>query len=102
MRTADAHAVCDLALHNYREMASGVISRGYRFRKAVEDALYKHARWTGIIPLYTMVSFGSMRYSDIRKKWVRQGKVLQIAAWISGITALLATGYLGKKLLRHR
>ena len=55
-------------------MANGVISRGYKIRKMVEDLLYRYVPWTGIVPLYTMVSFGGMRYSEIQKKWIRQGR----------------------------
>jgi kynurenine 3-monooxygenase len=64
IRTPDVHSVCDLALHNYHEMASGVVSRNYKMRKMIEDILYRYVPWTGIVPLYTMVSFGGMRYSD--------------------------------------
>jgi len=102
IRTPDAHAVCDLALHNYHEMANGVISRGYKMRKMVEDVLYRYVPWTGIVPLYTMVSFGGMRYSEIRKKWVRQGRILQLSAWISGLAILLASGYGARNVLKGK
>ena len=101
LRTPDAHTVCELALHNYHEMASGVISRSYRTRKAVEDLLYKYARWTGIVPLYTMVSFSQMRYSDVWEKWRAQGRVLRLSAWISVVTMLLVAGYTGRKLIKR-
>jgi len=98
IRTPDAHAVCDLALHNYREMAHGVVSWDYKIRKALEDLLYRYAPWTGVVPLYTMVSFSSMRYSEIRKKWRRQGWLLRLSAWI-----LVATvGITGGRLLKKR
>ena len=102
IRTPDAHTVCDLALHNYQEMASGVISRGYRARKAVEDLVYKYARWTGIVPLYTMVSFSHMPYSDIRKKWRAQGRFLSLSAWVSAATMLVLAGYTGRKFIKRR
>jgi hypothetical protein len=66
-------------------MANGVISRGYKIRKMVEDLLYQYAPWIGIVPLYTMVSFGGMRYSEIQKKWIRQGRILKLTGWISAI-----------------
>jgi len=83
-------------------MASGVISKGYKMRKMVEDVLYRYVPWTGIVPLYTMVSFGGMRYSEIRKKWVRQGRILQLSAWISGLALLLVTQYGARKLLNRK
>jgi hypothetical protein len=83
-------------------MASGVTSRGYKLRKTVEDFIYGHARWTGILPLYTMVSFGGMRFSEIRKKWIRQGKLLQITGWISAVSILAIAGYTGRGVLRNR
>jgi kynurenine 3-monooxygenase len=93
IRAPDAHAMCDLALHNYYEMAKGVISPSYIIRKNVEDALYRYAPWTKIIPLYTMVSFGHMRYSEVRKKWVRQGRILGFSALISALATVLFTRY---------
>jgi hypothetical protein len=71
-------------------------------RKMVEDVVYRYAPWTGIVPLYTMVSFGGMRYSEIRTKWVRQGRILQVSAWISALTVLLVSGYGAKKVLRSK
>jgi len=62
-------------------MASGVVSRGYVLRKTVEDVLYRWAPWMGIVPLYTMVSFGNMPYSLVKEKWVRQGRLLKFSAW---------------------
>jgi kynurenine 3-monooxygenase len=102
IRTPDCHAVADLSLHNYYEMASGVTSRGYKLRKTVEDFLYGHARWTGILPLYTMVSFGSMGFSEIRKKWIRQGKILKFTGWVSALSILAVTSYMGRNVLRNR
>lgn len=102
IRTPDAHSICDLALHNYHEMASGVVSPAYKVRKAVEDGLYRYARWTGIIPLYTMVSFGGQRYSDVHKKWVRQGRILKLSAWISAVTFLALATYSTRRLISRR
>lgn len=100
IRTPDAHSICDLALHNYHEMASGVVSPAYKARKAIEDLLYRYARWTGIIPLYTMVSFGGMRYSEVRKKWVRQGRILKLSAWVGTVGILALVTYHGRRLIK--
>ena len=93
--------MCDLALHNYQEMASGVTSRGYKMRKMVEELLYRYVPWTGIVPLYTMVSFGAMRYSEIQRKWVRQGRILKFSAWISALAVLAAVGYMRRRVLKR-
>jgi len=81
-------------------MAKGVISTRYIIRKSVEDLLYHYVPWTGIVPLYTMVSFGSMRYSELRKKWVRQGRLLRLSAWITGLTLLFAARYKYRRSLQ--
>jgi len=78
-------------------MANGVISRGYKIRKMVEDLLYRYVPWTGIVPLYTMVSFGGMRYSEIQKKWIRQGRILKLTGWITAMVILVVT----KRYLRR-
>lgn len=101
IRTPDVHAICDLALHNYWEMASGVVSPGYILRKWIEDLLYRYAPWTGIIPLYTMVSFGGMRYSEVRKKWRRQGRLLRWGSLLAVLGLFLASKYRGKRLLKR-
>jgi len=78
-------------------MASGVISSEYKLRKMVEDLLYRYVPWTGIVPLYTMVSFGGMRYSEIQKKWIRQGRILKLTGWITAMVILVVT----KRYLRR-
>ena len=100
LRTPDVHTVCELALHNYREMASGVVSVGYKMRKTVEDMMYRYIPWTGVIPLYTMVSFRSMRYSEVDKKWRAQGRTLCISGIVTILSMLGICGYTVKKLLK--
>jgi kynurenine 3-monooxygenase len=102
IRTPDAHAICDLALHNYYEMAKGVISPSYLLRKSVEDILYRYAPWTKIVPLYTMVSFSHMRYSEVRKKWIRQGRVLGLSALVSGLAMLTFMRFIVGRWRRQR
>lgn len=101
VRTPDAHTVCDLALHNYQEMASGVTSIEYKLRKMVEDILYRYFPRTGIVPLYTMVSFTTMRYSEVWRKWLHQGKLLKLSALVSLLSVFLASGYMGRRLLKQ-
>ena len=83
-------------------MANNVMTKGYKVRKWVEDTMYRYARWTGVIPLYTMVSFGGMPYSEIKRKRKRQGRMLQVSAWIGIVTTLLVASIGGRKLLNKR
>ncbi|EMG45324.1 BNA4 Kynurenine 3-monooxygenase [Candida maltosa Xu316] len=55
-RKGDVDAICKLALDNYYEMSSKVVSTGYLIKKKVDYTLAKVFRnkW---LPLYTMVSF---------------------------------------------
>lgn len=75
-RVADTHAISDLALGNYAEMASGVTSRRYKLRKYVEESLYKWFPSLDWKTQYSRVSFENERYSDVIAKSKRQGKVL--------------------------
>lgn len=68
-------------------------------RKMIEDLLYRYVPWTGVVPLYTMVSFGGMRYSDIWRKWVRQGRLLKISGWISVVATLVVGSYIRRKMM---
>jgi len=75
-RVADTHAISDLALGNYAEMASGVTSRRYKLRKSIEEALDKWFPTLDWKTQYARVSFENERYSDVILKAKRQGKVL--------------------------
>lgn len=82
-RFADAHAMCDLALHNYEEMRSLVTKPTYRVRKFVEGWLH----WffpRSVIPLYTMVSFSRIPYAEVIRRWHAQSLWLWYGAW-SGV-----------------
>ncbi|KAJ3389404.1 hypothetical protein HDU84_008735 [Entophlyctis sp. JEL0112] len=63
VRNPDAEAICDLAMDNYVEMRSSVTSWRYKTRKAVEGFLHRLMP-TRVIPLYTMVSFSRIPYSQ--------------------------------------
>lgn len=84
-RHPDATAVCDLALYNYYEMRHGVITLSYRARKTVESILHRILPQT-VIPLYTMVSFSQIRYSDVIKRWKRQGDLLNAGLFLTAAT----------------
>lgn len=76
VRSPDSHAIADLALGNYTEMSSGVVRRGYKLRKWVEETLDKRAPRLGWKTQYARVSFGHERYSEVIEKSQRQGRIL--------------------------
>lgn len=75
-RTPDAHAIADLALGNYAEMSSGVVSPRYKLRKRIEETLDKWFPSLGWKTQYARVSFGNERYSEVIEKARRQGNLL--------------------------
>lgn len=76
-RHEDLKAILKLALDNYREMSTKVISSAYLFRKTLDGILGKMipSKW---IPLYTMVSFrGDIPYSECIRQEKRQQTILK-------------------------
>ncbi len=76
LRVPDAFAINDLALHNYIEMRSSVLSPTYRLRKSLEEWLSVHVPWLGWQTKYSRVSFSNERYSEVVRKSEFQGRVL--------------------------
>lgn len=88
-RVPDAKAICDMALGNFVEMSHAVTTKRYMIRKKIDgllNAIFPNY-W---IPLYTMVSFTNIRYSEIVKRKITQDKILQWAgvALFSSVTIL--------------
>ncbi|KAJ3115574.1 kynurenine 3-monooxygenase, mitochondrial precursor [Phlyctochytrium bullatum] len=87
-RHKDAVAICDLAMYNYVEMRSSVIKFSYLFRKKVEGFLHRFFPKT-VIPLYTMVSFSRIPYSEAMERFHRQTWWFQTSintvSWASAI-----------------
>lgn len=98
LRTPDAHAIADLALGNYGEMRSGVVSRRYKFRKYVEETLDKWLPSIDWKTQYARVSFGNERYSDVIAKAGRQGAILNA---LFNVTSVGAFGGIAFYLLRY-
>lgn len=88
-RVPDAHAICDLAVANYEEMRYLVTTRGYKFRKQLDNFLNVlfPKSW---IPLYTMVTFTRIRYSEVIQKRKTQDQILDSAKFYS--TVLIGVG----------
>ncbi|KAJ4373954.1 kynurenine 3-monooxygenase, mitochondrial precursor [Neocucurbitaria cava] len=76
VRTPDAHTINDLALGNYREMASDVKRPLYLLRKWIEEKLYLYIPSAGWATQYSRVTFSNMRYSEVQNAAQRQSKIL--------------------------
>jgi kynurenine 3-monooxygenase len=84
-RTPDAQTINDLALGNYREMASDVKKPLYLLRKWIEEKLYIYFPSAGWATQYSRVTFSNMRYSEVQEAAHRQAKILN---GVVGFTAL--------------
>lgn len=76
LRKPDADAVAELALHNFIEMRDLVADREFLERKKVEAELHHRFpdRW---IPLYTMVTFTNIRYSEALRIGQQQDRIMR-------------------------
>lgn len=88
VRARDAHAINDLALQNYVEMRSSVLSRRYRLRKFLEEFMSVHFPSFGWQTKYFRVSFSNERYSEVVHKSDHQGKML-----VRSFLALIASPF---------
>jgi kynurenine 3-monooxygenase len=88
-REPDAQTINDLALGNYREMASDVKKPLYLLRKWIEEQLYLYVPSAGWATQYSRVTFSNMRYSEVQAAASRQAKVLN---GVVGLTALTLVG----------
>ncbi|KAJ1735638.1 kynurenine 3-monooxygenase, mitochondrial precursor [Coemansia biformis] len=94
-RSVDTSAIVDLALENYVEMRAKVVDYAYLARKHLEGLLHRLFP-RQVIPLYTMVSFTSIPYAQVIRKWNRQTlwlhrsiKTTAIAAAVGGAMLLM-------------
>ena len=92
-RTPDAQTINDLALGNYREMASDVTKPLYLLRKWVEETLYVHVPSWGWATQYSRVTFSNMRYSEVYEKSQRQARILNLAVGL-GLAVVAGSGML--------
>jgi kynurenine 3-monooxygenase len=80
-RKPDDDAIADLALRNFIEMRDSVADPKFLLRKQIEKKLStKHPdKWT---PLYEMVTFSEMRYSEALARGKEQDKIMEeILSW---------------------
>lgn len=81
LRKPDADAIADLALRNFIEMRDSVADPRFLLRKKIEKAIHaKHPqKW---IPLYSMVTFSEMRYSEALARGKEQDKIMEeVLSW---------------------
>lgn len=80
-RHEDLKSILKLALDNYREMSTKVISSAYLFRKTLDGILGRMipSLW---VPMYTMVSFrGDIPYRECIRRERRQTRILKAIEW---------------------
>ncbi|TPX15318.1 uncharacterized protein E0L32_004595 [Thyridium curvatum] len=99
-RVPDAHAINELALQNYVEMRSSVLSPTYKLRKYLEEMLSVHLPQLGWQTKYARVSFGNERYSEVVRKSDEQGRIL-VGGFIGavGVPVVAGAAYI---LAKHR
>ena len=76
LRKPDNDAISELAMANFIEMRDLVADPRFLLRKKIEaklHALYPE-QW---VPLYTMVTFSNMRYSEALRRGKQQEKIMQ-------------------------
>lgn len=75
-RKPDADAISELALRNFVEMRDLVADPKFLLRKKIESKLHAHfpEDW---IPLYSMVTFSSLRYSEALRIGKLQDKIME-------------------------
>ncbi len=75
MRKVDADAIADLALHNFIEMRDLVADDKFLLQKRIEAILHEKYpdEW---MPLYSMVTFSDMRYSEALQTGRKQQAIM--------------------------
>ena len=75
LRKVDADAISDLALHNFIEMRDLVADEKFLVQKKIERKLQENFpdKW---LPLYSMVTFSDLRYSEALKIGRKQQMIM--------------------------
>ncbi|ORZ12325.1 hypothetical protein BCR42DRAFT_331704 [Absidia repens] len=97
-RVKDAHAICDLAMYNHYEMRSAVTSMRYLARKKLEGWIHYYMPRI-ITPLYSMVSFSTLPYSQAVQRWHRQSFWLNMVMGSLAVTSTSVAGYVVWRML---
>lgn len=101
-RHDDLTSICDLAMHNYQEMRSDVVSLSYKARRQVEGILHKIFP-SRVVPLYTMVSFRpEIGYKEALDRWRAQGRAINISASLTAFAVSAAVAIAGYGWFKRR
>jgi kynurenine 3-monooxygenase len=82
-RKINADAISELALHNFIEMRDLVANPQFQLRKKIEGLI--HQRYPKYLPLYSMVTFNDMPYSDALALSLKEDKMMEEIMAIKGI-----------------
>uniref|UniRef100_A0A0K0E3L4 Kynurenine 3-monooxygenase n=1 Tax=Strongyloides stercoralis TaxID=6248 RepID=A0A0K0E3L4_STRER len=90
-RVKDCHTINDLAMYNYNELKDLVNKWGYKIRKKFDLKMNKYFPkfW---IPLYSMVSFTQIPYSEVVKKRAWQDNIISKSQKIISIIGAITIG----------
>ncbi|KAF2643238.1 FAD/NAD(P)-binding domain-containing protein [Massarina eburnea CBS 473.64] len=91
-RTPDAQTINDLALRNYREMATDVKKPLYLLRKWLEEKLDLYLPNVGWATQYSRVTFSNMRYSEVQYRAHRQASILNGVVGLT-LATLVGSGF---------
>lgn len=98
-RVKDAHAICDLAMYNHYEMRSAVTSTRFLARKKLEGWIHLYLPKL-ITPLYSMVSFSTLPYSQAIRRWHQQSFWLNVVLGAAAVTTTSATAWVVHRMVR--
>ena len=99
-RRADLLAISSLAIQNYDEMSSRVVSTSYLLRAKLDAMLMKTLPKGWWMSLYSMVTFSNQRYSDVTRIRDRQNDVVHKvveAGFAVASVGLAATSFFGAR-----
>lgn len=76
LRKPDADAIADLAMRNFVEMRDLTGNADFLLRKKIEARFSRNnpGKW---VPLYSMVTFSRIRYSEALKEGQRQDRIME-------------------------
>jgi len=100
-RHADLVAISQLAMDNFEEMSSKVVSMPYRIRKQIDSIL------VGILPqnwwnsLYTLVTFSNIGYHEAQQREAKQKQILNAIGLSSFATFSVAGVFSAYRFARN-
>jgi kynurenine 3-monooxygenase len=98
IRKPDGDALQDLSLDNYYVMRDHVADKKFLLQKKIESKLHENYpdKW---IPLYSQVSFSTIRYSEAYKNGKKQEKIMKEIMKISNIEEIWKSDEIEDKIL---